>query len=73
MVMLHDYHAGLDFAERGGKDRVDKLFTPLDARQAAYLKKRLKVEGFGLDFRQFSAVYHPEIRDYGFSVAPLLQ
>lgn len=73
MVMLHDYHAGLDFAARGGKDRVDHLFSLLDAKQAAHLRKRLKVPGYGLDFRQFSAVYHPQIQDYGFSIKPLLQ
>ncbi|MFP5422206.1 MAG: ABC transporter substrate-binding protein [Gammaproteobacteria bacterium] len=73
MVMLHDYHAGLDFAERGGKDRVDPLFSLLDAKQAAHLQKRLKVPGFGLDFRQFSAVYRPQLKDYQFSIQPLLQ
>lgn len=73
MVMLHDYHAGLDFAERGGKDRVDKLFTQLDVKQAAHLQKRLKVKGYGLDFRRYSAVYQPQLKDYDFSVAPLLQ
>lgn len=72
MVMLHDYHAGLDFADRGGKDRVDPLFSLLDAKQAAHLQKRLKVPGFGLDFRQFSAVYRPQLKDYQFSIQPLL-
>lgn len=72
MVMLHDYHAGLDFAARGGKDRVDQLFSLLDAQQAAHLKQRLKVPGYGLDFRQFSAVHQPQIKDYGFSIKPLL-
>ena len=73
MVMLHDYHAGLDFAARGGKDRVDPLFSLLDVKQAAHLQKLLKVPGSTLDFRQFSAVYRPQIRDYGFSIKPLLQ
>jgi ABC-type sugar transport system substrate-binding protein len=73
MVMLHDYHAGLDFAERGGKDRLDQLFRPLDAEQAARLQKRLKLKDYGLDFRQFSAVYQPQIKDYDFSVGPMLQ
>lgn len=73
LVMLHDYHAGLDFAARGGKDRVDQLFSLLDAKQAAHLQKLLKVPGSALDFRQFSAVYRPQIRDYGFSIKPLLQ
>jgi len=73
MVMLHDYHAGLDFAERGGKDRVDPLFSLLDAKQAARLQQRLKVPGYGLDFRQFSALYRPQIKNYRFSIKPLLQ
>ncbi|HZX15531.1 MAG TPA: ABC transporter substrate-binding protein [Pseudomonas sp.] len=73
MVMLHDYHAGLDFAARGGKERVDQLFSLLDVKQAAHLRQRLKVPGYGLNFRQFSAVYHPQIKDYGFSIKPLLQ
>ena len=73
MVMLHDYHAWLDFAQRGGKDRVDQLFSLLDAQQATRLQQRLNVPGYGLDFRQFSAVYRPQIKNYGFSVKPLLQ
>ncbi|WP_438943593.1 ABC transporter substrate-binding protein [Pseudomonas zhanjiangensis] len=73
MVMLHDYHAGQDFAARGGKDRVAPLFRLLDAKQSARLGKRIKVPGYGLDFRTFSAVYRPRITDYGFSLKPLLQ
>jgi hypothetical protein len=73
MVMLHDYHAGLDFAERGGKDRVDQLFSILTAQQAAHLQRRLKVPGYGLNFHEFSAVHNPKIKNYNFSVKPLLQ
>lgn len=73
MVMLHDYHAGLDFAERGGKDRVDQVFTLLDKNQADRLHKRLMIPGYKLDFRQFSAVYRRQITTYDFSIKPLLQ
>lgn len=73
MVLLHDYHAGQDFAARGGKDRVAPLFSLLDARQSRRLSRRLQVPGYGLDFRTFSAVYRPAIKDYGFSIEPLLQ
>ena len=73
MVLLHDYHAGKDFAARGGKDRVAPLFSLLDAKQAGRLARRLQVPGYGLDFRSFSAVYRPAIKDYGFSIKPLLQ
>jgi ABC-type sugar transport system substrate-binding protein len=73
MVMLHDYHAGVDFAERGGKDRIDQVFTLLDKDQAKRLQQRLNTPGYALDFRQFSAVYRPQIKDYGFSINALLQ
>ena len=73
MVLLHDYHAGQDFAARGGKDRVVPLFRLIDAEQARRLSKRLKVPGYGLDFRQYSAVYRPAIKDYRFSITALLQ
>ncbi len=73
MVMLHDYHAGVDFAEHGGKDRVDQLFSVLDAGQAARLQQRIRRKGYGLDFRQFSAFYRPQIKDYHFSSTPLLE
>ena len=73
MVMLHDYHAGVDFAEHGGKDRVDQLFSLLDVGQAARLQQRIRRKGYGLDFRQFSAVYRPRIEDYKFSSKPLLE
>ena len=73
MVMLHDYHAGIDFAERGGKNRVDQLFSLLDAGQAARLQQRIRRKGYGLDFRQFSALYRPQLKDYGFSSQALLE
>ena len=73
MVMLHDYHAGQDFAQRGGKDRMLSVFRSLDAQQAARLAQRLRMPGYGLDFKRFSAVYHPDLQQYDFSVAPLLE
>jgi ABC-type sugar transport system substrate-binding protein len=73
MVLLHDYHAGQDFAARGGKDRVAPLFRLIDAEQAKRLSKRLKVPGYGLDFRQYSAVYRPGMKGYRFSISALLQ
>ncbi|WP_371133364.1 ABC transporter substrate-binding protein [Pseudomonas sp.] len=72
LVLLHDYDAGLDFAQRGGKDRQDPLFMRLDKPQAAQLLKRIKEQGYGLDFRRFSAVTQPQMRDYHFSLQALL-
>jgi ABC-type sugar transport system substrate-binding protein len=72
LVLLHDYDAGLDFAARGGKDRQDPLFMRLDKDQAKRLLSRIEGKGYGLNFRRFSAVYNPHIRNYQFSLQPLL-
>ncbi|MCY1284641.1 Periplasmic binding protein domain protein [compost metagenome] len=73
LVLLHDHAAGVDFAYRGGKDRLEPdLFALLDARQAGRMLQHLQRKDFGLDFRSFSAVGHPERRDYRFSLQPLL-
>ncbi len=73
VVMLHDHHAGLDFAERGGKDRVARLFTLVDKQQAALLQNRIARKGYGIDFRRFSAVYQPQLKDYNFTIEALLR
>ncbi|MET1077960.1 MAG: ABC transporter substrate-binding protein [Pseudomonas sp.] len=73
MVLLHDYHAGLDFAGYGGKDRVLPLFMLLGAEQSARLSTRLGRADFGLDFKRFSRFYRPKLSAYDFSLSPLLR
>jgi len=73
LVMLHDHHAGEDFATRGSLDRVATLFTLVDEKQAAILQKRIERKGYGIDFRRFSAAYHPQLKDYAFSIKALLR
>jgi len=72
MVLLHDYHAGLDFAERGGVEQTVQLFTLLDEPQALKMLKVIRQRGIGLDFRRFSAVGRPEMREYDFSLQTLV-
>lgn len=72
LVLLHDYDAGLDFAQRGGKDRQDPLFMRLDKPEAAQLLKRIQGKGFRLNFRRFSALHQPQMSNYNFSLQPLL-
>ena len=73
LVMLHDYDAGLDFAERGGKDQTARLLRLVDARQAKKLQTRLARSDIGLDFRRFSATRNPDMRAYSFSIDELLR
>ena len=73
LVMLHDYAAGYDFAERGGKDRQDPLFMEMNKDQAAALLKRMQgSKGYSMDFGAFSAAKNPKMTDYHFSLQPLL-
>lgn len=74
MVLLYDYHHGKDFAEVGPIHRVEPLFVLLDATQA---KRFLEVFGEGrfapVDFRAYSRVRNPGLKEYRFSVLPLLK
>ncbi len=73
LVMLHDYDAGLDFAERGGKDQTARLLRLVDARQAKKLQARLARSDIGLDFRRFSATRNPAMKEYACSIDELLR
>lgn len=72
LVMLSDHARGLDFIERGGKDQVAQLLRTIDRKQSQKLLKRLGQPDIGIDFRQFSALAHPQQRRYDCSIAPLL-
>jgi ABC-type sugar transport system substrate-binding protein len=73
MVMLHDHAAGLDFAERGGKDQMAHLLRLVDAQQAKKLQARLDRAKTGLDFKRFSATRNPAMRAYSCSIDELLR
>jgi ABC-type sugar transport system substrate-binding protein len=72
LVLIHDYAAGLDFAQLGGKDRQVPLFMLLDVEQSQRLLQRIKSGRSGVNFRDYSRVYHPQLRHYNFSLQPLL-
>ncbi len=72
LVLISDHAAGLDFAQRGGKDRTVRLFMELDATQAARLQRVLRQDNYGLNFRRFTARQQPGMRNYAFSLQPLL-
>ncbi len=74
LVMLHDYENGVDFAKHGGKDRTLTMYVSLNETQAANLAKRVAgTDNFGVDFRRYTLKNQPTLRDYAFSLRPLLQ
>ncbi|MGY4534558.1 ABC-type sugar transport system substrate-binding protein [Pseudomonas sp. TE3786] len=73
LVMLHDYDKGLDFAKRGGKDRTLPIYVSLDEQQAAHLAKRVVgKDNYGLDFRRYLLQKQSKLREYNFSLRPLI-
>lgn len=72
MVLLHDYDAGVDFAQHGGKDREVRLFQALDRNKAIRLLRHLERQGYDLDFRAYSLVGKQGAREYRFSLDPLI-
>ncbi|MDA8485351.1 ABC transporter substrate-binding protein [Pseudomonas resinovorans] len=72
MVLLHDYDAGVDFAQHGGKDREVRLFMALDRDKTKRLLQHIERQGYDLDFRAFSLVGKKAAADYRFSLEPLI-
>lgn len=74
MVLLYDYQHGRDFKEVGPLERVEPLFVMIDKKQA-----RRFLEVFGesqfqsIDFKQFSRVLNPKLKEYRFSILPFLK
>lgn len=44
----------------------------LDAAQSARLRQVLSRESYGINFHRFTARHQPGMRDYAFSLKPLL-
>lgn len=73
MVLLHDYHHGLDFAERGGAaQKIDYMHVVNRANAAQYNRAVYQREE-ALDFSVFSKVRHPKAGRYDFNLAALVR
>lgn len=73
MVLLHDYHHGVDFAAHGGvKQKLDHLYviTPDNASRYYHV---VYDKTDALDFSVFSKYLHPSSEGYTFSLAPLMR
>ncbi|MEN0108914.1 MAG: ABC transporter substrate-binding protein, partial [Pseudomonas sp.] len=73
LVMINDYDKGMDFAKHGGKDRTLPIYVSLDEKQAAQLAKRVVgKDNYGLDFRRYLLQKQSKLREYNFSLRPLI-
>jgi len=73
MVLLHDYHHGVDFAAHGGvTQKLDYMLVVDRERAARYDHAVYKRDG-SLDVSMYSKVLHPGPGRYDFNLAPLVR
>jgi ABC-type sugar transport system substrate-binding protein len=73
LVMLHDYHNGIDFAKQGLVQELP-LFSLLNDKMAQRFLQRFGEEDFSsIDFRQFSRHFNPKLTRYDFGLLQVLK
>lgn len=72
MVMLYDYHHGVDFISEG-LELQRPMFTLFDARSSMQFEKRFNSPSGALNFRAFSKHLNPKLRIYDFDLEKLLR
>lgn len=73
MVLLHDYHHGVDFADHGGPvQKLDYMLVVNRANAPQYERAVYKRDA-GFDFRVHSKHLHPQPGPYRFDLAPLVR
>jgi ABC-type sugar transport system substrate-binding protein len=72
MVLLYDYHHGVDFVEHGGvRQKLNHLYVITPDNASRYYQV-VYDQIDALDFSVFSKYLHPSPGDYGFSLVPLM-
>lgn len=72
MVMLFDYHHGVDFADEG-LELERPMFQSFDAQSSAQFEKSFVAHAAKLNFRPFSKHLHPQLQRYDFAPHKLLR
>lgn len=74
VVMLYDYHHGVDFADSEGLELSASVFPLFSVRDADTFERRYGEGHFdAIDFRRFSKVHNPAITRYDFGFRQLLK
>lgn len=69
VVLLHDYHGGIDFGAKPLKSR----FVTADARCVEEYQAKLTTSEWGaVDFKRFSKIHNPGLSDYELSISAFL-
>lgn len=72
MVLLKDYHNGIDFKENGVKIK-SRMQVISSENVQSYLKKLGKRNWDQIDFTKFSKVLNPKLKKYNFSLDAILE
>lgn len=72
MVMLYDFHHGVDFINEG-LELQRPMFTLFDAPSSLQFEKRFNAASGTLDFRMFSKYLNPKVRAYDFDLQKMLR
>jgi ABC-type sugar transport system substrate-binding protein len=73
MVLLHDYHHGVDFADHGGPAQKLDYMLVVNRANAPQYERAVYKRDAGFDFRVHSKHLHPQPGPYRFDLAPLVR
>ena len=73
MVMLHDYHRGVDFAAHGGVTQKLDYMQVINRGNAAHYDQAVYRHEGAPDFSVYSKALHPKPGRYEFNLAPLVR
>lgn len=72
LILVHDYHYGLDFAKTQGVMIQTQLKPVTGDNAAGYRDKLSNLDWRKIDFKRFSKKYNPELKSYDFTLDQLL-
>lgn len=72
LLLIHDYHYGLDFVHEPGLIWQTQLKPVVASNAEEYREKLNNLDWRKIDFRQFSKKYNSDLKNYNFSLDALL-
>lgn len=72
LILIHDYHHGLDFATELGVEMHSQMEPITIDNAKEYLNRLNKLDWHKVDFKQFSKKYNPGLKTYDLSLDALL-
>lgn len=71
LILIHDYHYGIDFADELGVEMETQMKTITTDNSREYLDQLSKLDWREVDFKKFSRKYNPKLKTYDLSLHSL--